>query len=133
MCSARNQEYDDDEACFSNENHMDHERQVQKINKQPVEDYKSSRNRYVLQFFQESKEELRKRKEQALKSIKPVSLKAQEVSDNYFPSGIDMPKRPPWNFDMTKEQLEMKEQRYFTVCICNFAVNNNQASILCHY
>ncbi|XP_012219692.1 guanine nucleotide-binding protein-like 1 [Linepithema humile] len=114
-----NQDYGDDEACFSNENHMVHERQVQKINKQPTEDCKSSRNRYALQFFQESKEELRKRKEQALKSIKSVSIKAQEISDNYFPPGIDMPKRPAWNFDMTKEQLEIREQRYFTEYLNN--------------
>lgn len=130
ICLATNQDNSDDEACFSNKNHMDHERQVQRINKQPTEDNRSSRNRYALQFFQESKEELRKRKEQAFKSIKPVSLKAQEISDNYFPSGIDMPKRPAWNFSMTKEQLEMKEQRYFTVCNCNSAADSNLVVII---
>ncbi|XP_011692067.1 PREDICTED: guanine nucleotide-binding protein-like 1 isoform X2 [Wasmannia auropunctata] len=83
-----------------------------KINEQPSS--KSSRNKYALQFFQESSEKLRKRKERAFKSIEPASLKDQEISDNYFPPGIDMPKRPPWDFNMTKEQLELREQRYFT-------------------
>ncbi|CAL7945463.1 unnamed protein product [Xylocopa violacea] len=86
---------------------------IQKINKQPKDDG-SSKNRYALQFFQESKEELMKRKEQARTAVEPLPLKDQEVSDNYFPPEIDMPKRPPWDFDMTKEQLELREQRYFT-------------------
>ncbi|XP_003703243.1 nucleostemin 4 [Megachile rotundata] len=86
---------------------------VQKINKQPKDD-NSSKNRYALQFFQESKEELMKRKEQARNAIEPLSIKEQEVSDDYFPPEIDIPKRPPWDFNMSKEQLEMREQKYFT-------------------
>lgn len=85
---------------------------IQKINKQPKDDG-SSRNRYTLQFFQESKEELAKRKEQGRTAVEPLPLKDQELSDNYFPPEVDMPKRPPWDFDMTKEQLELREQRYF--------------------
>lgn len=98
------------------------QRQVMKINEQPREN-KSSRNKYTLQFFKESKEKLQKRKERAFKSIEPASLKDQEISDNYFPPGIDMPRRPPWNFNMTKEQLELREQKYFTVCICDSTLN----------
>lgn len=109
---------DDEDECSSNASSVEHGRQVQKINKQP-RDSKSSRNRYALQFFQETNEELRKRKEQALKSIEPVSLKAQEISDNYFPPGIDMPRRPPWDFNMMKEQLDIREQRYFTEYLKN--------------
>lgn len=113
---------DDEESC-SNESNSEHKKQVIKINEQ-TRDSKSSRNRYALQFFQESNEKLRKRKERAFKSIEPVSLRNQEISDNYFPPGIDMPKRPPWDFNMTKEQLEMREHRYFTVCSCNFRLIN---------
>lgn len=98
-----------------------YEREIQKINKQP--NGRSSRDRYALQFFQESVEELQKRKEEALNSIEPLSLKDQEISDDYYPPGIDMPKRPPWDFKMTKEQLEMEEQRYLTVCICTFMID----------
>ncbi|XP_050457625.1 guanine nucleotide-binding protein-like 1 [Cataglyphis hispanica] len=109
---------DDEDNCSSNASNAEYGRQVQKINKQP-KDNKSSRNRYALQFFQETKEELRKRKEQALRSIEPVSLKDQEISDNYFPPGIDIPKRPPWDFNMTREQLDIREQRYFTEYLKN--------------
>ena len=87
---------------------------IQKINKQSKND-DSSRNRCTLQFFQESKEELLKQKEQARNTIEPLSLRDQEVSNNYFPIEIDMPKRPPWDFNMSKEQLELREQKYFTV------------------
>lgn len=104
----------DDDNYLNNASNMECKREVQKINKQP-KDSRSSRNKYTLQFFQESKEELRKRKEQALESIEFVSLRVQEISDNYFPPEIDIPKRPPWDFNMTKDQLEMREQKYFRV------------------
>lgn len=106
---------DCDEGCSSETSSVE---QVQKINKQPGNG-KSKHNRYALQFFQEFNQELRKRKEQAFKTLEPVSLKDQEVSDNYFPPEIDMPKRPPWNFNMTKEQLDIIEHRYFTEYLRN--------------
>lgn len=92
---------------------------VQKINKQP-KDSNSSKNKYTLQFFQESKEEIMKRKEQARSTLETLSLKDQEVSDDYFPPEIDIPKRPPWDFNMSKEQLELREQKYFTVSYLHY-------------
>lgn len=86
---------------------------MKKINKQPRDN--TGKNRYALQFFQETKEEIQKRKEDARKTIEPCSIVEQEVSDDYFPAEIDLPKRPPWDFSMRKDELEMREQRYFTV------------------
>ncbi|XP_033312012.1 guanine nucleotide-binding protein-like 1 [Bombus bifarius] len=91
---------------------------IQKINKQPKND-NSLRNRYTLQFFQDSEEEILKRKKQSRSAIVPLSLKDQEVSNNYFPPGIDMPKRPPWDFNMSKKQLELAEHKYFTEYLKN--------------
>ncbi|EZA50932.1 Guanine nucleotide-binding protein-like protein [Ooceraea biroi] len=111
-----NQDVDDQDDPSINSNnakHISREKLTQKINEQPSNS-RSSSNRFALQFFQESKEELQKRKERAFQSIEFISLKDQEVSDKYYPSGMDMPKRPPWDFGMTKQQLEMREQRYFT-------------------
>ena len=88
-------------------------RGIKKINKQPRDN--TGKNRYALQFFNETKEELQRRKEEAMMTIEPCSLEEMEISDDYFPPEVDMPKRPPWDFTMTKEQLEMREQRYFTV------------------
>lgn len=89
------------------------ERGIKKINKQPHDN--TGRNRYALQFFQETKEEIQKRREEARKTIELISISEQEVSDDYFPLTVDMPKRPSWDFKMSKDQLEMREQRYFTV------------------
>lgn len=86
---------------------------IKKINNQPTD--RNDRNRYNLKFFQESKEELQKRKEEACHSIEPLPLNNQEISDNYFPPGLDMPKRPEWDYNMSKEQLDMREHKYFTV------------------
>ena len=90
------------------------EHSIQRINKQP-RDSKSGKSRYALHFFQETQEELRKRKEEACHTIEMLPLEKQEISDTYFPPEIDMPKRPSWDFSMTKEQLEAREQKYFRV------------------
>ncbi|XP_076179653.1 nucleostemin 4 isoform X2 [Ptiloglossa arizonensis] len=97
----------------SNTIDVDAHSSIQKINKQPKDD-NSSNSRYALQFFQESKEELMKRREQANDSITRLSYEEQEVADEYFPPEIDMPKRPSWDYNMSKEQLELREQKYFT-------------------
>uniref|UniRef100_A0A0C9RTS9 Guanine nucleotide-binding protein-like 1 n=1 Tax=Fopius arisanus TaxID=64838 RepID=A0A0C9RTS9_9HYME len=83
-----------------------------KINKQPRDS--TGRNRYALHFLQESPQELQQRKEEARKTIEPLSLDQQEVSSNYFPEGLDIPKRPPWNFSMSQEVLDKREHQYFT-------------------
>ncbi|XP_066589713.1 guanine nucleotide-binding protein-like 1 isoform X2 [Prorops nasuta] len=102
----------------SNISNVAFERSVQRINKQPKDNF--SKSKYVLQFYQETKEELMERKEEARKALKPIPLEQQEVSDNYFPPEIDMPKRPPWDFTMSKEQLDIREQRYFAKYLKNF-------------
>ena len=94
---------------------MEFERGIRKINKQPRDN--SGKNRYALQFFQETHFELQKRKEEARKTLEPCPLEKQEISDDYFPPEIDMPKRPPWKYNISKEQLDMREQKYFTVRI----------------
>lgn len=72
-------------------------------------------------FHKETDEEIRQRKESARKSIEPVAEEELEINgDDYFPKELDFPKRPPWSFDMNRESLEAREQRYFTV---SFALN----------
>ncbi|XP_072947079.1 guanine nucleotide-binding protein-like 1 [Epargyreus clarus] len=71
-------------------------------------------NRYALKFYRETDEELKMKKEEALKSLNPVSERDMEVDpSDFFPEEISFPKRPPWNFDMTPAQLDAQEQRYF--------------------
>ncbi|XP_008204925.1 guanine nucleotide-binding protein-like 1 isoform X1 [Nasonia vitripennis] len=107
---------------YSKEEEADQEaadfgRGIKKINKQPRDN--TGKNRYALQFFQETKEELQKRKEDARKALEQCTIEQQEVSDDYFPTGLDMPKRPAWDFSMSKEELEAREQRYFTSYLKN--------------
>ncbi|XP_035724408.1 guanine nucleotide-binding protein-like 1 isoform X1 [Vespa mandarinia] len=104
----QNADYDDE---LSLTDDIEFKRSIQKINKQP----QNFRNKYALQFFQESQEELRRRKMEARNTINMIPLKQQEISDNYFPSELDIPKRPFWVYDMSKDQLEIKEQKYFNV------------------
>ncbi|XP_011504502.1 PREDICTED: guanine nucleotide-binding protein-like 1 [Ceratosolen solmsi marchali] len=87
------------------------ERDIKKINKQPKDN--AGKNKYALQFFEETKEELQKRREEARNVIEACDIEDQEVSDDYFPDYIDMPKRPTWDFAMNKEELDMREHKYF--------------------
>lgn len=118
LLAARNKD-DDDEPSKAED--FEFGRGIQKINKQPV----NHKNRYAMQFFQESREELQRRKEEGRKTIEMIPLEQQEVSDNYYPPEVDMPKRPPWDFNMSKEQLELREQRYFTEYLKNMEKIDN--------
>ena len=89
---------------------------VQKINLQPSMDPRSKANRYVLQFHRESAKELKDMKEEARRAMELVTPQQMEISDNFF-VGYDFPKRPKWNFEMSKEQLDANENRYFFVSI----------------
>lgn len=89
---------------------------IQKINFQPTKDGRSRPNRYALQFFKESNEEIAIRKQQAMQSLELKQEKDLEINgDEFFENALDFPKRPPWDFSLSKEILEAQEQRYFTV------------------
>lgn len=51
----------------------------------------------------------------------PIEKKSEEsleipIEQIYRPgSALDVPVRPAWNYQMTKEQLEQQEQTYFNV------------------
>ncbi|XP_055539613.1 guanine nucleotide-binding protein-like 1 [Wyeomyia smithii] len=85
---------------------------IEKINLQPIKDPRSKANRYVLQFHRETGKELREMKEDALKALIALRDEDLEIGDYYF-TGYDFPKRPKWNFEMSKEQLDANENRYF--------------------
>ncbi|XP_058124530.1 guanine nucleotide-binding protein-like 1 [Anopheles ziemanni] len=85
---------------------------IEKLNMQPLKDPRSKANRYVLQFHRETGKELKEMKEEARKELVYRSEKDMELGDNYF-QAYDFPKRPRWNFEMSKEQLDANENRYF--------------------
>lgn len=75
-------------------------------------------NRFNLHFLRDSPEELKQLKRNA---SKPLAYKREEelemdIEDVYKPSSpLDMPIRPNWSYEMTKEQLEEHERKYFSV------------------
>lgn len=73
-------------------------------------------NRYRLQFDRESKSEIEARKKAAQEPLQFVAQESLEVSleTTYNPGSVlDMPKRPPWSYSMSKEQVERSEQEMF--------------------
>ncbi|XP_067002632.2 guanine nucleotide-binding protein-like 1 [Anabrus simplex] len=90
------------------------EKDVLKVNQQPSQGGRRNANRYALQFYRESDAEVRRLKQTAMHSLQPVPEESLEIDiDQYFPPELDFPKRPPWNFDMSREEFEAREQRYF--------------------
>lgn len=87
---------------------------IQKINLQKNKDPRSKSNRYALQFQRESNSELKEMKEQARKPLKYATQEDLEVNDDCF-EGYEFPVRPNWTYEMSKEQVEANEQRYFFV------------------
>lgn len=90
--------------------------EISKINEQPKHELRQNVNRYKLHFKKESDEEIQKRKEEARI---PFKLLPEEVLEINFEDiydrecKLDIPKRPAWDFTLSKYELEAKEQRYF--------------------
>lgn len=85
---------------------------IQKINLQPLKDPRSKSNRYVLQFHTETPKESRELLEKARQSLEYITEEGREIDDSFF-DGYDFPKRPKWNYQMSKEILMGNEERYF--------------------
>ncbi|XP_060534711.1 guanine nucleotide-binding protein-like 1 [Cylas formicarius] len=93
---------------------------IQKINYQSSKAGKSRPNRYALQFFRETNEEIKAKKEEARQTVVKVKETDLEIHcEQFFDPALGFPKRPPWNFDLSKEQLDMQENKYFTEYLKN--------------
>ena len=63
---------------------------------------------------------MKRKKKQAAKALEHRSESDLEIDieDVYKPaSPLDMPIRPKWSYEMTKEQLEAQEKTYFSVSL----------------
>lgn len=79
-------------------------------------DSRTNPNRYRLQFFKEDNEEIDRRKKLAIRPLHHLPEEALEVNiDQVYQPGsvLDLPKRPPWNYSLSKAQLEAREHKYF--------------------
>lgn len=88
--------------------------QKNQSNGKPVDSGQRNREKFAdLQFFKDSDEEIKLRKEQAMLPIAPLEQSHLEIDAATPQASLDMPKRPPWNKSFTKEQLDKQEQIYF--------------------
>lgn len=93
---------------------------VRKINHQPKNSTRTSNrydpNRYMLHFKSDTGEEVEKGKALAREPIHSLPEEACEIDlDQIYKPGtaLDMPKRPQWSHQLTKEQLNSNEESYF--------------------
>ena len=73
---------------------------------------KSGRNRFVLQFKPETKQELAENREKARQPLRKVD-NLTISSEMFFGEKHDFPQRPPWQPGWTKQRLEANEEKYF--------------------
>lgn len=116
--------------------------QVRKLNQQPQIRKPGERgyepNRYRLHFERESREEVERRKKIAREKIlEPLAEAETEVDiEDVYKAGsvLDFPKRPPWNYQMTKDQLLAREEKCFREYLENIysAFQSNQLSYFEH-
>jgi len=94
-------------------------------------DKKADPNRYKLQFFKESKEELKERQRLARLPIRSLGVRALKI-DFPPPTKLDdvleMPKRPPWDYGMSREQLERQELQFFRSYVENIKKDYRQST-----
>ncbi|XP_076436315.1 guanine nucleotide-binding protein-like 1 [Babylonia areolata] len=93
------------------------EAEILHVHEQPTGDKDFDPNRYRLHFLKISQEEMKKRKTAARRPVIKVTEKALEMSiGSVFPTEnpLDFPKRPPWDFRLSKTQLERQEQAYYS-------------------
>lgn len=70
-------------------------------------------------FRKESPEELNRQKQEGRKTIIPVLEEYLECQvEDFFAPELDFPIRPKWSYDVSREELERNENRYFHVSTC---------------
>uniref|UniRef100_A0A8D0AL34 Guanine nucleotide-binding protein-like 1 n=1 Tax=Sander lucioperca TaxID=283035 RepID=A0A8D0AL34_SANLU len=86
---------------------------VRRINQQPFgREGRYDPNRFRLHFEKESKEEVEKRKKLAREKVLHGSL-LDTLKLNYSLPGLGFPLRPPWSYEMTRENLLRKEEKMY--------------------
>lgn len=84
--------------------------EVRKINFQASRD--GNTNRYAFHFYQESEKKLRELKADGRRAVDVLPKRALEIDDRFF-VGYDFPKRPDWTYEMSKVQLDQRENKSF--------------------
>ncbi|KAL4237299.1 Guanine nucleotide-binding-like protein 1 [Mactra antiquata] len=109
---------------------QDNLHQVKRVNQQPAASScgKYDPNRYRLHFQQESKEKLARRKERTRHPYTSISEEDKEM-DVTFDLIYDIPKRPPWDYSLSKIQLENSEEKYFKKYLDDLFTSSNMEEL----
>ncbi|KAM4600794.1 guanine nucleotide-binding protein-like 1 [Polymixia lowei] len=107
---------------------------IRRINQQPFNrESRYDPNRFRLHYEKESKEEVEKRKKVAReKVLLPVSDKELEVDINdIYPTekGLSFPRRPSWNYEMTRDALLRKEEKSYREYVDDMHSRNPPGSL----
>ena len=92
--------------------------------------------RFNLQFIRESYEELRQMKKNSYKPMEYHAAEELEIDiDDYYKPGspLDMPLRPKWSYEMSKQQLEANETKYFDVKFSNLIKSQHNEKSCANY
>ncbi|KAL0984911.1 hypothetical protein UPYG_G00150360 [Umbra pygmaea] len=123
---------------------MDRERQsdtsdsettdVRRINQQPdIREGRYDPNRFRLHFEKESKEEVERRKKLARERFLGQMLDEDlevDITDVYpTEKGLGFPRRPPWNYGMTREELLRKEEKSYREYLSDLHSRNPLGSL----
>ncbi|KAL8562995.1 hypothetical protein ACOMHN_004687 [Nucella lapillus] len=106
--------------------------EVLHVHEQPSSSKDFDPNRYRLHFLKISQEEMRKRKTAARRPIVRVTEKDLEMSmESVFPTDrpLDFPQRPPWDFRLSKAQLERQEHAYYSKYVQTLLTSNDSQSL----
>ncbi|XP_034030342.1 guanine nucleotide-binding protein-like 1 [Thalassophryne amazonica] len=107
---------------------------IRRINQQPFNrEGRCDPNRFRLHFEKESKEEVEKRKTMAREDIlQPISDKEFEIDiSSIYPTekGLGFPRRPSWNYEMTRESLLKKEEKSYREYLNELHARNPPGSL----
>ncbi|XP_068204635.1 guanine nucleotide-binding protein-like 1 [Palaemon carinicauda] len=95
----------------SPEEAMDYQ-EVMAINYQPGRNQRV--NRYNLKFRKETAADKEKRRALHSQPIDFLSESELEAgTEHFYPPGLSYPSRPPWRANMSKEELDMNENKHF--------------------
>jgi len=84
---------------------------------------KGDKNRFKLRFKPETKVDIAEQRVKAQNPLKKVT-DLTSTTEMYFDDFHDLPERPEWKEDWSKQRLEMSEQKYFREYVINKLEND---------
>lgn len=111
-------EFENDSDSDGNDIHQENIR-IKRINEQPSEKVNANRNRFNLHFMKETVEEINERKKDASRGLVKREENELEYELDCNSDYLDLPLRPKWSYEMSKDELDKQEIEYFNKYLDN--------------